>query len=62
MDGARRDVIVAPLLSEGYFTEKVIPDRLEGLDCRYSGRTLLPHPPPQWMESQAKLLLLSLKS
>ena len=44
MDGARRDVIVAPLLSEGYFIEKVIPDRLEGLDCRYSGRTLLPHP------------------
>ncbi|MEC0206601.1 CbiX/SirB N-terminal domain-containing protein [Paenibacillus lautus] len=58
------DVIVAPLfLSEGYFTEKVIPDRLEGLECRYSGRTLLPHPLlPQWMESQAKLLLLSLKS
>lgn len=58
------DVIVAPLfLSEGYFTEKVIPDRLQGLECRYSGRTLLPHPLlPQWMESQAKRLLQSLKS
>lgn len=58
------DVIVAPLfLSEGYFTEKVIPDRLKGLECRYSGRTLLPHPLlPLWMESQAKLLLKSLKT
>ncbi|KKO55096.1 sirohydrochlorin chelatase [Paenibacillus sp. DMB20] len=58
------EVIVAPLfLSEGYFTEKVIPDRLEGLGCRYSGQTLLPHPLlPQWMANQARELLESLKS
>ncbi|MGG1876212.1 CbiX/SirB N-terminal domain-containing protein [Paenibacillus cisolokensis] len=56
------DVIVAPLfLSEGYFTEKVIPERLAGLNCRYSGHTLLPHPLlTQWMESQAVHLLQSL--
>lgn len=58
------EVIVAPLfLSEGYFTEKVIPARLEGLGCRYSGQTLLPHPLlPQWMANQAGELLKSLKS
>ncbi|WP_054955662.1 sirohydrochlorin chelatase [Paenibacillus dakarensis] len=58
------EVIVAPLfLSEGYFTEKVIPDRLEGLSCRYSGRTLLPHPLlPQWMLRQVQDLLEPLKS
>ncbi|WP_422659792.1 sirohydrochlorin chelatase [Paenibacillus sp. EC2-1] len=58
------EVIVAPLfLSEGYFTEKVIPDRLEGLSCRYSGRTLLPHPLlPQWMLRQVHTLLEPLKS
>lgn len=58
------EVIVAPLfLSEGYFTEKVIPDRLEGLSCRYSGRTLLPHPLlPQWMLRQVRTLLETLKS
>lgn len=56
------DVIVAPLfLSEGYFTEKVIPERLADLDCRYSGKTLLPHPLlTQWMERQAFHLLQSL--
>ncbi|MGM1049877.1 Sirohydrochlorin ferrochelatase [Paenibacillus uliginis N3/975] len=53
------EVIVAPLfLSEGYFTEKVIPDQLEGLLCRYSGRTLLPHPLlPQWMLRQVRTFL-----
>lgn len=57
------EVIVAPLfLSEGYFTEKVIPDRLEGLSCRYSGRTLLPHPLlPQWMLRQFHTLMEPLK-
>ncbi|MFC7677509.1 sirohydrochlorin chelatase [Paenibacillus sp. GCM10028914] len=58
------EVIVAPLfLSEGYFTEKVIPERLEGISCRYSGRTLLPHPLlPQWMLRQVHTLLEPLKS
>lgn len=58
------EVIVVPLfLSEGYFTEKVIPERLAGLSCRYSGRTLLPHPLlPQWMLHQVRTLLEPLKS
>jgi len=58
------EVIAAPLfLSEGYFTEVVIPDRIQGLSCRYSGKTLLPHPLlSHWMESQAHLMIQSLKS
>jgi len=37
-------VIVVPLfLSEGYFTNTVIPSRLKGLAYRYNGRALLPH-------------------
>lgn len=45
-------VLVAPLfVSEGYFTAKVIPGRLEGHDVRYNGRSLLPHPLlTRWME------------
>lgn len=47
-------VIVAPLfLSEGYFTNQVIPSRLEGFTYRYNGRSLLPSPRiSQWMERQ----------
>ncbi|MDD9271448.1 sirohydrochlorin chelatase [Paenibacillus sp. GCM10023248] len=38
-------VIVAPLfLSEGYFTNHVVPSRLEGFSYRYHGRALLPSP------------------
>ncbi|WP_274363074.1 sirohydrochlorin chelatase [Paenibacillus thermotolerans] len=46
------DVLVVPLfVSEGYFTEKVIPARFEGYDVRYNGRSLLPHPLlTHWME------------
>lgn len=37
-------VIVVPLfISAGYFTRKVIPSRLSGLDYVYTGETLLPH-------------------
>jgi sirohydrochlorin ferrochelatase len=45
-------VIAAPFfLSEGYFTNTVIPARLEGFDCLYNGRTLLPDPlVTRWME------------
>lgn len=36
--------IVVPLfLSQGYFTNTVIPTRLQGLDYRYNGRAMLPH-------------------
>ncbi|WP_199617528.1 sirohydrochlorin chelatase [Paenibacillus alkalitolerans] len=47
-----RAVLVVPLfVSEGYFTEKVIPERFEGYDVRYNGRSLLPHPLlSRWME------------
>lgn len=38
-------LLVVPLfLSEGYFTRKLIPSRLEGISYVYSGQTYLPHP------------------
>lgn len=41
----KNQTIVVPLfLSEGYFTKRVIPSRLEGLSYTYSGKTYLPHP------------------
>ncbi len=47
-------VVVAPLfLSKGYFTNTVIPTRLEGFDYRYNGKALLPNPYlSRWMEAQ----------
>ncbi|AJY74328.1 sirohydrochlorin chelatase [Paenibacillus beijingensis] len=47
-------VIVVPLfLSSGYFTSHVIPSRLDGLEYRYNGRSMLPHPfVAKWMERQ----------
>ncbi|MFF2480110.1 sirohydrochlorin chelatase [Paenibacillus sp. NPDC058071] len=47
-------VIVVPLfLSKGYFTNKVIPGRLAGLDYRYNGQALLPHPAvTRWLVRQ----------
>ncbi|RNA67453.1 sirohydrochlorin chelatase [Alteribacter keqinensis] len=40
-----RTVIVVPLfLSEGYFTNKVIPEKLKGLSYKWNGKTYLPHP------------------
>ncbi|MBA4542832.1 MULTISPECIES: sirohydrochlorin chelatase [Thermoactinomyces] len=49
-------VIVLPLfLSEGYFTRKVVPGRLQGLDVQYSGKTYLPHPLiSRWIASVVK--------
>ena len=38
-------LIVAPVfLSEGYFTDRVIPERFKGIPHRYAGRALLPSP------------------
>lgn len=38
-------LLVVPLfLSEGYFTRRAIPKRLEGISYIYSGQTYLPHP------------------
>ncbi|MHA7967402.1 sirohydrochlorin chelatase [Paenibacillus sp. CAU 1782] len=48
------DVIVVPLfLSQGYFTDKVIPKRLAGADYRYNGKAMLPNPAiERWLERQ----------
>jgi sirohydrochlorin ferrochelatase len=45
-------VLVLPMfLSEGYFTRKMIPSRMEGLNYVYTGKTYLPHPYiSQWIE------------
>ncbi|MUT65650.1 sirohydrochlorin chelatase [Paenibacillus sp. NEAU-GSW1] len=45
-------VIVVPLfLSKGYFTNTVIPRRLSGLEYRYNGQAMLPHPAvARWLE------------
>jgi sirohydrochlorin ferrochelatase len=50
-------VLVAPLfLSEGYFTRKVIPSRIEGYDYRYNGLALLPSPLiSRWIQRQIEL-------
>ncbi|GAB2673725.1 sirohydrochlorin chelatase [Paenibacillus thermoaerophilus] len=50
--------VVAPLfLSEGYFTQSVIPERLKGFDYRYGGEALLPHDGvTQWLERQVSRL------
>ncbi|WP_424766975.1 sirohydrochlorin chelatase [Paenibacillus sp. sgz302251] len=47
-------VIVVPLfLSQGYFTNHVIPSRLEGLNYRYNGQAMLPHSAiERWLERQ----------
>jgi hypothetical protein len=47
-------VIVAPLfLSEGYFTNQVIPLRLREFSYKYNGKAMLPHPLiSRWMEKQ----------
>ncbi|MCD1261326.1 cobalamin biosynthesis protein CbiX [Paenibacillus athensensis] len=55
------DVLIAPLfLSEGYFTRKVIPSRLEGFTYRYNGRALLPSPGiSTWIETQIERVMVS---
>jgi sirohydrochlorin ferrochelatase len=47
-------VLVVPLfLSDGYFTNDVIPSRLREFTYKYNGRALLPHPLlSRWMERQ----------
>lgn len=47
-------IIAVPLfLSQGYFTNKVIPTRLAGLEYRYNGRAMLPHQAiERWLERQ----------
>jgi sirohydrochlorin cobaltochelatase len=46
-------VLLLPLfLSEGYFTRKVIPSKIAGLDTVYTGKTYLPSPLiSRWIEA-----------
>nr|WP_306220710.1 CbiX/SirB N-terminal domain-containing protein [Cohnella sp. WQ 127256] len=55
------EILVIPLfLSEGYFTKQVIPQRLNGLACRYDGRTYMPHPRiADWIARQSKEWLIA---
>jgi sirohydrochlorin ferrochelatase len=52
-------VIVAPLfLSEGYFTNQVIPLRLRDYSYKYNGKAMLPHPLiSRWMEKQIRQMI-----
>jgi sirohydrochlorin ferrochelatase len=52
-------VIVAPLfLSEGYFTNQVIPLRMREFSYRYNGKAMLPHPLiSRWMEKQIRQMM-----
>lgn len=64
-DGSETTVAVIPLfLSRGYFTTKVIPERLDALSGEkslqviYTGNTLLPHRLlPKWLEQECSALL-----
>lgn len=49
-------VLAVPFfISEGYFTAKVIPEKLKGFEVQYNGRALLPHPlVSRWMERRVK--------
>jgi sirohydrochlorin ferrochelatase len=55
-ESEKNTVILLPLfLSEGYFTKKKIPSRVEGLSYRYDGKAYLPHPNvSKWIEAAAK--------
>jgi sirohydrochlorin ferrochelatase len=52
-------VIAAPLfLSEGYFTNQVIPLRMREFSYKYNGKTILPHPLiSRWMEKQIRHMM-----
>jgi len=55
------DVIVLPLfVSQGYFTRRAIPERLQGLSYRYDGSAYLPHPLiAEWLTQSIRLALVS---
>lgn len=50
------DVVVLPLMiSEGFFTERRIPQLLEGQDYEYNGYALAPHPNmARWIETSVR--------
>lgn len=50
-------IVLSVFLSEGYFSTKVIPQKLAGLSYVYSGETYLPHPLiSSWIEEQILLI------
>ncbi|MFD2370778.1 sirohydrochlorin chelatase [Brevibacillus sp. GCM10020057] len=53
------DLIVVPLfVSQGYFTRRAIPQRLEGLPFRYDGSAYLPHPlMAEWITQSVRAAL-----
>ncbi|QGQ94151.1 cobalamin biosynthesis protein CbiX [Paenibacillus psychroresistens] len=55
----KHTIIVAPLfLSEGYFTNQVIPLRMQGFIYKYNGKAMLPHPLiSRWMEKQIRQMI-----
>jgi sirohydrochlorin cobaltochelatase len=57
-------VLVLPLfLSEGYFTDQLIPSRLEGLKVEYFKSAYLPDPGvSRWMEAMVEELKKKTKS
>ncbi|WP_042167156.1 sirohydrochlorin chelatase [Paenibacillus gorillae] len=63
-DRPNEAVIVVPLfLSKGYFTNTVIPKRLSGLDYRYNGEAMLPHPAvARWVERRIATWLEQLEA
>lgn len=51
--GRNKKLLIVPVfLSEGYYTSRYIPSKLEGLEYLYSGETYLPHPlVSKWIEN-----------
>lgn len=60
----KNKLIVLPVfLSEGYFTNFVIPHRLKNLSYLYNGKAFLPHPLlSAWMEESVRQSVLQIKS
>lgn len=57
----RGELVIVPLfVSQGYFTRKAIPQRLEGLSYRYDGSAYLPHPlVAEWIEQSVGTALVT---
>jgi sirohydrochlorin ferrochelatase len=55
-ESSKNTVLLVPLfLSEGYFTRKKIPGRVEGLSYRYDGKAYLPHENvSRWIEAVSR--------
>ncbi|WP_028777871.1 sirohydrochlorin chelatase [Shimazuella kribbensis] len=55
-ESSKDPVLLLPLfLSEGYFTKKKIPGRVEGLSYRYDGKAYLPHENVgRWIETVSR--------